>query len=219
MLSRYLPLSLLVFTLSTSLGYRYRAPLRPLSPTLRPSSLSEDVDFEALKAQIESMVPKDLSSPPPPPSSPSLDRGKRTLVAIASFVLGGSVFAFLHNQPASSVALLRAMERDSMALSSAICNGKPTVVDFYADWCESCKAMAPSMRALELQYKDAINFVTVDGSNPKNGRLVSAFRVDAIPHVALVSPNTEVKTALVGAVPKKVLEQDMEALLKVSSIF
>ena len=184
----------------------------------RRLATSDDVDFEALKAQIESMVPKDLDEPlPVPPSPASPDTGRRLLVAVSSFALGTFLFSFLHNQPASSVALLRAMERDSMALSSAICNGKPTVVDFYADWCESCKAMAPSMRALELQYKDSINFVTIDGSNPGNGRLVSAFRVDAIPHVAFVTPETEVKTALVGAVPKKVLEQDMEALLKVSS--
>lgn len=51
-----------------------------------------------------------------------------------------------------------------------MCNGKPTVIDFYADWCESCKAMAPSMRSIESQYKDKVNFVTLDGSNTKNGK-------------------------------------------------
>ena len=208
---------LLLLCSSLSAGFLLPRGLRG-SHGHRRLATSDDVDFEALKAQIESMVPKDLEEPlPAPPSPASPDTGRRLLVAVSSFALGTFLFSFLHNQPASSVALLRAMERDSMALSSAICNGKPTVVDFYADWCESCKAMAPSMRALELQYKDSINFVTIDGSNPRNGRLVSAFRVDAIPHVAFVTPETEVKTALVGAVPKKVLEQDMEALLKVSS--
>jgi hypothetical protein len=45
--------------------------------------------------------------------------------------------------------------------------------------------------------------------------MVGAFRVDAIPHVAFVTTSAEVKTALVGAVPQKILDDDMEALLKV----
>ena len=56
-----------------------------------------------------------------------------------------------------------------------MCNGKPTVIDFYADWCESCKVMAPSMRSIETQYKDKINFVTIDGSNAKNGAFIFDF--------------------------------------------
>jgi thiol-disulfide isomerase/thioredoxin len=52
---------------------------------------------------------------------------------------------------------------------AAVCNGKPTIIDFYADWCESCRAMAPSMRSMEAQYKDRINFISIDGSNSKNG--------------------------------------------------
>lgn len=55
------------------------------------------------------------------------------------------------------------------SLQVAVCNGKPTIIDFYADWCASCKEMAPSMRSVETQYKDRINFISVDGSNSKNG--------------------------------------------------
>lgn len=31
--------------------------------------------------------------------------------------------------------------------------------------------MAPSMRSMEAQYKDRINFISIDGSNSKNGEL------------------------------------------------
>jgi thiol-disulfide isomerase/thioredoxin len=53
-----------------------------------------------------------------------------------------------------------------------MCNGKPTIIDFYADWCVSCREMAPSMRSVEMQYRDKINFVTIDGSDPKNGEKI-----------------------------------------------
>jgi hypothetical protein len=45
--------------------------------------------------------------------------------------------------------------------------------------------------------------------------MVRRFRVDGIPHIAFIDPKNEVKTALVGAVPKKILDQDVVALLQV----
>lgn len=65
---------------------------------------------------------------PEPPTT------KKLPIAIVSAALGVFSFAFIHNQPASSVALLKAMERDSQNIETVICNGKPTIVDFYADW-------------------------------------------------------------------------------------
>lgn len=52
----------------------------------------------------------------------------------------------------------------------------------------------------------------MDATEAANVPFVRAFRVDAIPHVAFITPDAEVKTALVGAVPKKILEEDMQAL-------
>ena len=183
------------------------------------SSSSAEADFEALKAQIASMIEPDVvteSNNALPSSSPSSSSSpfNKNIVASCSFLLGVLSFTFLHNQPASGVAILKAMEKDSLNIGTSICNGKPTIVDFYADWCESCKVMAPSMRALEIKYRDEINFITVDGANPANADLVARFRVDGIPHVAFVTPEAEVKTALVGAVPKKILDENMVALVQ-----
>eukprot|EP01035_Chromulina_nebulosa_P017878 gene17878-23494_t len=105
------------------------------------------------------------------------------------------------------------MEKESIGLKQALCNGKPTIIDFYADWCENCKSMAPTFRQMEFLYDKNVNFVTIDGSNPANSKLVETFRVDGIPHIAFISDQTEVKTALVGAVPKEVLKSEIEALI------
>ena len=105
------------------------------------------------------------------PNIPNASRSVRNkYIAVASAIFGSMFFVFQHGQPVNSVALLKAMEKDSMDVQVAMCNGKPTLVDFYADWCESCKVMAPTMRSLEAQYKDRINFITIDGASPRNGK-------------------------------------------------
>jgi hypothetical protein len=58
---------------------------------------------------------------------------------ILSALLALGIFIFQNIQPESSVQLLKSMERDSPRLETVLCNGKPTIVDFYADWCENCK--------------------------------------------------------------------------------
>lgn len=138
----------------------------------------------------------------------------KKLVALASSLLATFLFLFQRNQPVNAVALMKEMEKDSIPVKDALCNGKPTIIDFYADWCESCKVMAPTMRELESKYGNNINFVTLDGTDPNNSEFVSRFKVDGIPHVAFITPKAEVKTALVGAVPAKVIVSDIKALLK-----
>ena len=46
--------------------------------------------------------------------------------------------------------------------------------------------------------------------------MVKRFRVDGIPHLAFIDSNLEVKTALVGAVPKPILKDQILALLQVN---
>jgi thiol-disulfide isomerase/thioredoxin len=135
-----------------------------------------DEDFLAMTKEIDALIagtPASSAEQTKSPETVDMDAGGSTglrkWIATASAIMGGLLFFFQHTQPVSSVALLKAMERDSMDFSVALCNGKPTLVEFYADWCESCKAMAPTMRSIETQYKDRINFITIDGSSFKNG--------------------------------------------------
>ena len=148
------------------------------------------------------------------------DRKKNMFIAIAAALTGAAAFFFNRGQVGlSGVALLHAMEKDSAPLAQAMCNGRPTVVDFYADWCQSCKVMAPTMREMGVLYKDRLNFVTLDGTKPANADLVEKFKVDGIPQVAFVTSGDtggKVLTNLVGAIPRTVIIREMDALLAVN---
>ena len=73
--------------------------------------------------------------------------------------------------------------------------------------------MAPTLKSLEQEYGDRINFVMVNGEKSESWGLIEAFGVDAIPHLALVSANGDVETALIGPIPKHIMEQDLDVLL------
>uniref|UniRef100_A0A7S2V5P4 Thioredoxin domain-containing protein n=1 Tax=Fibrocapsa japonica TaxID=94617 RepID=A0A7S2V5P4_9STRA len=142
------------------------------------------------------------------------ERKNNLLIACSSVLAAVCLFATQRFFPPDSLSLLRAMEAESTPLIAVQTNGKPTVVDFYADWCGYCKTMAPSMRTVEKEFAGRVNFVTVNGADPKNADLVYKFKVDGIPHIAFMDGEGYVETAFVGLVPKDVLEEEVDALAK-----
>eukprot|EP00537_Pseudo-nitzschia_pungens_P011529 CAMPEP_0172394064 /NCGR_PEP_ID=MMETSP1061-20121228/13322_1 /TAXON_ID=37318 /ORGANISM="Pseudo-nitzschia pungens, Strain cf. pungens" /LENGTH=380 /DNA_ID=CAMNT_0013125335 /DNA_START=165 /DNA_END=1307 /DNA_ORIENTATION=+ len=149
-------------------------------------------------------------------SDKELLRQRRTRnigVAILSVFLAVGNYAYQWTHPVTPIQLLVNMERSSAPLSEIGRNSKPTVIDFWAPWCENCRYMAPTLFQVEESYKDKVNFVMVNGDDPNNWPLIEALGVDAIPHLAMIESDGTVDTALIGAVPKEWLSRDIDVLL------
>uniref|UniRef100_A0A7S2Y9T4 Thioredoxin domain-containing protein n=1 Tax=Entomoneis paludosa TaxID=265537 RepID=A0A7S2Y9T4_9STRA len=140
-------------------------------------------------------------------------RQRNLAVAVTSILLAISSYLWQFTHPITPVQLLFGMQQNSQPISVIGNNQKPTVVDFWAPWCENCKLIAPTLRQVEEEYKDRVNFVMVDGDKGESWPYIEAFGVDAIPHLALVSAEGDVETALIGPIPKHVLEADLDVLL------
>lgn len=139
-------------------------------------------------------------------------------VAVASFSLAVANYVYQLLNPVTDVQLLFQMSSQSAPLTEIGQNGKPTVVDFWAPWCVNCRESAPTLALIETEYKDRVNFVMVNGDDmDQNWRLIQRFGVDAIPHLALISKDGDVETALIGPIPRAVLEADLDVLLSQNS--
>jgi hypothetical protein len=67
---------------------------------------------------------------------------------------------------------------------------------------------------LKQEYGNEINFVMINGDDPDAWPYLQALRVDAIPHLALVTADGIVQTALIGPVPKHILQEDLDAMVR-----
>ncbi len=106
------------------------------------------------------------------------------VVAIASIL---SITIVLGLQTRSPAASLSEMAEAAIPLDVALANGKPTLIEFYANWCTSCQAMAPDIQQLKTDYASKVNFVMLNVDNTKWLPEMLNYRVDGIPHFEFLS--------------------------------
>ncbi|MCH3881303.1 MULTISPECIES: thioredoxin [Tenacibaculum] len=89
---------------------------------------------------------------------------------------------------------------------------KPVLIDFYADWCGPCKALAPVLEVLSEEYGDKIHIYKIDTEAEQE--LAAAFGIRSIPSMLFCPMEGEPQMAN-GALPKPELERIIADVLKV----
>ncbi|MCD4834769.1 MAG: thioredoxin [Bacteroidales bacterium] len=90
---------------------------------------------------------------------------------------------------------------------------KPCLIDFYADWCQPCKMVAPILEELSKEYDGKIDIYKIDTEDQQE--LAGMFGVRSIPSLLFVPMENQPQMAQ-GALPKDSLEKAINDVLKVS---
>ena len=97
-----------------------------------------------------------------------------------------------------STYLLKSFGELSVDPEIAFTNNKPTFLEFYAEWCEVCKEMAPQVSAFKDEFEKDINFVFLNVDNQKWANYIQKFAVNGIPQVNLFDKKGNLISTFIG---------------------
>ena len=86
----------------------------------------------------------------------------------------------------------------------------PCIIDFYADWCNPCKMVAPVLEELAEEYKGKVDIYKVDTEDQQE--LASIFGIQSIPSILFVPKEGQPQMSM-GALPKGSFVQAINEIL------
>lgn len=143
----------------------------------------------------------------------SSNKFKKIILILLSLSLITFILIFKNNIFESTLQLKK-LGNSSMDPEIAFTNGKPTYLEFYAEWCEICKEMAPEVAELKKDFDDKINFVFLNVDNPKWDKFIKEFKVNGIPQINIIDANANLLATLTGFQEENTIKQSLKYLIE-----
>lgn len=144
--------------------------------------------------------------------------GLITCVIVTIVWITRPIEASTYSSPLFDFQTLKTLEQKSISYDIAIADHKPILLEFYADWCPTCQAIAPKLDQLHEQYGSRINFVMVDIDNPQWRSQIQQYNVFAIPQINILTHDREIIKTINGQVSTVELAQIFDTMLGESVI-
>ena len=142
---------------------------------------------------------------------PLLNKNFKAILVLVIAVVIVSLIIF-RNLFFQSTYLLKSFGESSIDPKIAFNNNKPTFLEFYAEWCEVCKEMAPKVYALKEEYEKDINFVFLNVDNQKWNNYIQKFEVNGIPQVNLFARNGDLISTFIGKQEEMTIKESIDQL-------
>ena len=121
---------------------------------------------------------------------------QKLFLVFLSIFLVVSLFFFRSGFKAN--AILDELAKNSLLPEQALSNGRPTVFEFYADWCAVCKEMAPDMINLKKQNTNKVDIVLLNVDNSRWIDLIEKYEVNGIPQLTFFDEKGKYKGSSLG---------------------
>lgn len=141
-----------------------------------------------------------------------LNFNQKAIMLLVLVLMISSFFVFrnLFFQP---TLLLKSFGELSIEPELALSNNKTTFLEFYAEWCEVCKEMAPKVAALKDDYEKDVNFVFLNVDNQKWGKYIDKFNVNGIPQINLLDDGGNLQATFIGRQEEKTIKEALQNLI------
>lgn len=86
----------------------------------------------------------------------------------------------------------------------------PAMIDFFSDWCQPCKSIAPILEELSEEYEGRLNIYKID--TEEQSELAVMFGIKSIPSILFIPMEGEPQMTL-GALSKSKFKEVIEEVL------
>ena len=138
---------------------------------------------------------------------PPLGQAQKIILVLSALVL--AVLLFIYQGEVKSKLPMEKLARQTLEPEVALANGRPTIFEFYADWCEACREMAPAMLSIEKE----VDVVMLNVDNNRWQDLIEKYEVYGIPQLNFFDQNGKPSGRSLGVKSEEQVKQLIHLVL------